>query len=236
MTGRRPAWQPPSRRPCRHTAPRAKSSSALLAPLRPRSTTLDNVEVKQGGAHSVRYSRVHRSRARRESTSGRARCPHVPAPSAWPRSPAFYGRVSTRCSPRGDLRESPGGWRLPHRRQLRRHGSMAMNERVNGKTANWFVKITAPELIPRYSWPKAHFRFVYSQGAQPMSTNFHATPGWNPEFAAHAESNHEKDPDDTRCLNQVSARARGPRGSICSPLIRCAAAVSHRRPDVRHSR
>ena len=108
VTGRRPAWQPPSRRPCRHTAPRAKSSTALLAPLRPRSTTLDNVEVKQGGTHSVRYSRVHRSRARRESTSGRARCPHVPAPSAWPRSPACYGRVSTRCSPGGDLRESRG--------------------------------------------------------------------------------------------------------------------------------
>jgi len=132
--------------------------------------------------------------------------------------------------------ESPGGWRLPHRRQLRRHGSMAMNERVNGKTANWFVKTTAPELIPRCSWPKTHFRFVYSQGAQPMSTNLHATPGWNPEFAAHAESNHEKDSDDTRCLNQVSTRACGPGGSICSPLIRCAAAVSHRRPDVRHSR
>jgi len=101
VTGRRPAWQPPSRRPCRHTAPRAKSSTALLVPLRPRSTTLDNVE---GGTHSVRCSRVHRSRARR----GRARCPHVPAPSAWPRSPACYGRVSTRCSPRGDLRESRG--------------------------------------------------------------------------------------------------------------------------------
>jgi hypothetical protein len=104
------------------------------------------------------------------------------------------------------------------------------------RAANCFVKMTAPELIPRYSRPAAHFRFVFSQGTQPMSTDFRAAPGWNPEFAAHTESNRDKDSDDARCLNQLSTRDCGPGGSICSPLIRCAAAVSPRRPDVHHSR
>ena len=41
------------------------------------------------------------------------------------------------------------------------------------------------------------------------------------------------EPDGIRVLPTLSAPTEG---SICSPLIRCAAAVSHRRRDVRHSR
>ena len=201
---------------------------------------------------------VDHSGQRRGEAGGSAQCSIQPRPSQ-PRTPGIhfrsgalsacpgaFGMATIPCLLRSRVDEVQPSWRparVPGDGAFRIDagcdvdGSMAMNERVNGKAANWFVKMTAPELIPRYRYrPAAHFRYVYSQGAQPMSTNFHATPGWNPEFAAHAESNHEKDSDDTRCLNQVSTRACRPGGSICSPLIRCAAAVSHRRPDVRHSR
>jgi hypothetical protein len=234
MTRRRRASQPPSRRPCRRTAPRAKSSTALLVPLRPPSTTLDNAEVNQGErtvfgtAASIAAPHAGNphpvGRAVRMSQHLRDGHDSQPVMVACRRGVA----LAATC-------ESPEGW-LPDRRRLQRHGSMAMNECVNGKAANRFVKITAPELIPRYGRPLVHLRFVFPQGTQPMSTGFHATPGWNPEIVAQTESNHRKDSDDARCLNQESARDCSPEGSGCSPLIRCAAAVSHRRPAVHHSR
>src|SRR5262245_7568256 len=68
--------------------------------------------------------------------------------------------------------ESPEAW-LTDRRRLRHHGSIAMSECVNGKAANCYVKMTAPELIPQYSRPAARLRFVFPQGTQLMSTDCH---------------------------------------------------------------